>query len=181
VVQQSAPGNRVISPDGNYWWDGSQWVPVASRPTPALPVPQTIGPASAIAAGGRSYSPDGKHWWDGERWLPYKRITWNSLHLGTNPPEDRAGLARNLGMWCAVFGTVALIGVVAGAFSILAAIAGPVAILNGIAFHRNNARSGGRLPGSNKATLGIVLGSVGILEFITALVLRVALAAVSGH
>jgi hypothetical protein len=171
-VQQPTPGNSVMSPDGRYWWDGSQWTAVGSQPVGAAIDPRAGSPPPAVAAKGRWYSPDGKYWLDGEHWLPYRRITWNSLHLRTNPPEDRAVLARNLGIWCAAFGTVALVGLVVGAFSILSAIAGPVALLNGIAFHRANTRSGGVLPGANKATLGIVLASVGILEFMAALVVR---------
>ena len=95
------------------------------------------------------------------------------MHIGSNPPEDRAILARNLGIWCVALGTLA---VIRSLVSPLAAIAGLVALYNGITFHRDNGRLGGSLPGSTKATIGIVLSAIGLIELLAVVVLRFALA-----
>jgi len=117
-------------------------------------------------------SPDGRFWWDGQRWLPYKRITWNSIQLRTNPPEGAAILSRNLGIWCIVFGTISLL---VGGISILALIGGIAALVHWTGFRRSNARAGGTLPGSDKATVGLVLTIIGLAELLTSLALRFAL------
>ncbi len=116
-------------------------------------------------------SPDGRFWWDGQRWLPYRRITWNSIQLRTNPPEDAATLARNLGIWCIVFGTISLL---LGGISILALIGGIAALVHWTGFRGSNARAGGTLPGSDKATLGLVLTIIGLAEILASLALRFA-------
>jgi hypothetical protein len=148
-----------VSPDGNYSWDGTRWLPI--RQTARLP---GGGPTYVS----RQLSPDGRFWWDGQQWLPYKRINWNSIQLRTNPPEDAAVLARNLGIWCIVFGTISLL---VGGISILALIGGIASLVHWSGFRRSNARAGGKLPGSSKATLGLILTIIGIAELVTSLVL----------
>jgi hypothetical protein len=119
----------------------------------------------------RQISPDGRFWWNGQGWLPYKRITWNSIQLRTNPPEDEAILSRNLGIWCIVFGTISLL---IGGISILALIGGIASLVHWNGFRSSNARAGGTLPGSSKATLGLILTIVGIAELVGSLALIVA-------
>jgi hypothetical protein len=143
---------------------GAKWVAVE-----AAPVASAVGSSGGVQ---RQFSPDGRSWWDGQRWLPYKRITWNSIQLRTNPPEDAALLARNLGVWCIVFGTISLL---VGGISILALIGGVAAFVHWIGFRGSNARAGGTLPGSDKATLGLVLTIIGQAELLASLALRFAL------
>ena len=166
-VPPAAPSGQV-SPDGRWLWDGSRWLPTGQ------PAAQTQPQMVPLLVRGRSLSSDRKFWWDGQRWLPYRAITWNSLHLRLNPPEDHAILSRNLGIWCLVFGILALAQVALGAFSILAAIAGPVSLYNGVAFFRANRSVGDQLPGARQATLGIVLSSIGLIGFALAVTIWIA-------
>jgi hypothetical protein len=131
--------------------------------------PSTAGQAGSFQ---RQLSPDGESWWDGQRWLPYKRITWNSVQLRSNPPEDAATLARNLGIWCIVFGTISLL---VGGISILALIGGIASLVHWNTFRRSNLQARGALPGSDKATLGLILTIIGLAELVVSLVLRFAL------
>ena len=133
------------------------------------PASSAAGPSTSFS---RQLSPDGRFWWDGQRWLPYKRITWNSVQLRSNPPEDAAILTRNLGIWCIVFGTLSLL---VGGISILALIGGIAALVHWAGFRKSNRLMGGTLPGSDKATLGVALAGVGLVELTLALVLRFAL------
>lgn len=103
-------------------------------PADLQPVASGVGHSERVQ---RQLSPDGLFWWDGQRWLPYKRITWNSIQLRTNPPEDAAILSRNLGIWCIVFGTISLL---VGGISILALIGGIAALVHWTGFRRSNAR-----------------------------------------
>jgi hypothetical protein len=52
VAQPPSPPSVQYSPDGRYFWDGQQWVPVAPPP-PAVQL-----------------SPDGRYSWDGQQWVP---------------------------------------------------------------------------------------------------------------
>lgn len=131
-------------------------------------------PATPVAQSGavqRQFSPDGRWWWDGQRWLRYKRITWNSVQLRTNPPEDAAVLSRNLGIWCVVFGTISLL---VGGISVLALIGGIAALVHWAGFRKSNSRAGGTLPGSEKATLGLILTIIGLAELVASVALRFA-------
>ena len=160
-LEPPAPPSRQLSPDGKYWWDGSKWVPLDVQSAPP-PVVQS----GSIQ---RQFSPDGRWWWDGQRWLPYKPITWNSIQLRSNPPEDAAALARNLGIWCIVLGTISLL---VGGISILAVIGGVAALVHWNGFRESNSRVGGTLPGSDNATLGLILTVIGFAELIASLALR---------
>ena len=151
-----------FSPDGRWWWDGSQWIPA---PMPQMP------PATTSSTLVRQFSADGRFWWDGQRWLPYRRVTWNSLHLHGNPPEDKARLARNLGIWAFALGTI---GFLFGAVSILGFIGGIAGLFHAVGFFQANSRYGGRLPGVDKAIAGLVLSSAGILELAGAVALHFA-------
>jgi len=131
-------------------------------------VPSGVGHAAGVQ---RQLSPDGRFWWDGRQWLPYRRITWNSIQLRTNPPEDAAILSRNLGIWCIVLGTISLL---LGGISILALIGGIAALVHWTGFRRSNARAGGTLPGSDYATVGLVLTIIGLAELLASLALRIA-------
>jgi hypothetical protein len=42
---------RQLSPDGNWWWDGTQWTPAQ----------QAVAPPQLSA--------DGNWWWDGAQWI----------------------------------------------------------------------------------------------------------------
>ena len=143
-----------------------------SEPATAAPMATT----NLIARSGRWLTPDQKLWWDGRQWLPYRRITWNSIHIHSNPPEDRATLSRNLGIWCACFGILGVVGIALGAFSIMAAIAGPVSLYNGISFFRLEGPAGVRLPGAGKAWAGVILSLVGLCGFLIAIAARIATA-----
>jgi hypothetical protein len=59
------PDDAVLSPDGQYWWDGTRWAPVADAP-----------PSNALL------SPDGTEWWDGTSW----HIVPSAFQL--TPPQD---------------------------------------------------------------------------------------------
>jgi hypothetical protein len=151
-----------VSPDGRFYWDGARWVQVPAAAT------------NLIARGGRWFTRDEQLWWDGNRWLPYRRVTWNSIHNYSNPPEDRATLARNLGVWCFLFaGWWGLSGFRFSALFIVAAIAGAVSIFNGLGFFRLNAQSGKRFPGDESALAGIILSVVGLSSFLVAIVLQI--------
>jgi hypothetical protein len=62
-----------------------------------------------------------------------------------------------------------------GGISILALIGGIAALVHWAGFRGSNARAGGTLPGSEKATLGLVLAIVGLTELLGSVVLRFAL------
>lgn len=167
-----------VSPDGKFYWDGAQWVPVQHRPAEAsTATTETATPASTtnvIVRGGRSLSPDQRFWWDGAQWLPYRPITWNSIQIHSNPPEDRATLSRNLGIWCALFGILGLFGLRIGAISIMAAVAGPVSLYNGLSFLRLSGPSVARLPGGGRAWAGVILSLVGMCGFLIAIIAFIA-------
>jgi hypothetical protein len=151
-----------VSPDGKFYWDGARWVPL-----------QSAADTNLIPRGGRWFTPDGRLWWDGNRWLRYRRITWNSIHIYSNPPEDRATLSRNLGIWCTLFGVLGVVGLRVGALSIMAAVAGPVSIYYGLSFFRSDGQGGVRLPGGGNALAGIILSVVGLSGFLFAIVVRI--------
>ncbi len=88
-----------------------------------------------------------------------------------NPPEDRALLARNLGIWCLIFGVLALLQVALGAFSIMAAITGPIATFHGANYFQGRRAAGGNLTGANNAPAGIVLACLGMLGFVVGVVI----------
>jgi hypothetical protein len=62
---------RELSPDGNYYWDGSNWQLVAgggsSGGGSATPSQSQGGGTDAQ---GRQLSPDGNYYWDGSNWQP---------------------------------------------------------------------------------------------------------------
>lgn len=63
------PANAQRSPDGHYWWDGTQWQPLDTSSGQA----QSADPMSASASSIPAYaqrSPDGHYWWDGTGWQP---------------------------------------------------------------------------------------------------------------
>lgn len=45
TTQPTAPPQ--LSPDGQWWWDGAQWVPAPAQPVAAVTPPWTSGPAQA--------------------------------------------------------------------------------------------------------------------------------------
>jgi len=55
-----------VSPDGQFWWDGSAW-----QPMPTL-------------------SPDGTHWWDGRAWQPVPVDSDLALAEQAVPPERQS-------------------------------------------------------------------------------------------
>lgn len=177
-MSDPSPPPPQVSPDGKFYWDGARWAPVQSvaaqvaAPSGTMPAPGAA--TNLIARGGRWFTPDQRLWWDGNQWLPYRRVTWNSIHIRSNPPEDRATLSRNLGIWCALFGILGVVGFRLGAFSIMAAIAGPVSIYNGLSFFRVDGQSGRRLPGGGNALAGIILSLVGLSGFLLAIVAWIA-------
>lgn len=72
-----------LSPDGQYFWDGQQWRPVAQLPAQTGPLPAQTGslpdqsaagygaaPAAAASNSGQQLSPDGQYFWDGQQWRP---------------------------------------------------------------------------------------------------------------
>jgi hypothetical protein len=64
VAQPPSPPPVQYSPDGRYFWDGQQWIPVAPAPAPV------------------QLSPDGRHSWDGQQWVP----------VASSPPRVGPGL-----------------------------------------------------------------------------------------
>ena len=168
------PPPPQVSPDGKFYWDGARWVPVehgsAEAPSPSTETATPSATTNVIARGGRWLSPDQKFWWDGGQWLPYRPITWNSIQIHSNPPEDRAKLSRNLGIWCALFGILGLFGLRIGAISIMAAVAGPVSLYNGLSFLRLGGPTGARPPGGGKAWARVILSLVGMCGFLIAII-----------
>jgi hypothetical protein len=60
---------RELSPDGNYYWDGSNWQLVdggASSGGDSSTSAQSQG--GGTDAQGRQLSPDGNYYWDGSSW-----------------------------------------------------------------------------------------------------------------
>ena len=79
-MSEIPPGSQV-SEDGHWWWDGSQWQPVAGQ--------SGSGPAHGMGdapnqtpAGGEQLSEDGRWWWDGSVWQPVP---------GQSEPEQSPG------------------------------------------------------------------------------------------
>jgi hypothetical protein len=67
------PADAPRSEDGQWWWDGTQWQPVAAgagAPTPAAAnaAQGSAGPTSSEAVG--QLSADGQWRWDGTQWQP---------------------------------------------------------------------------------------------------------------
>ena len=57
------------SPDGNYWWDGTQWQLVDQSQAQAAPSADNgSAPASPAIPADAQRSPDGNYWWDGTEW-----------------------------------------------------------------------------------------------------------------
>jgi|SRR5437660_1146556 len=61
------PADAQRSPDGNYWWDGSQWQLVDNSDPGASPRADP-GSASASIPADAQRSPDGNYWWNGSQW-----------------------------------------------------------------------------------------------------------------
>jgi hypothetical protein len=166
---------RQVSTDGRFYWDGLRWIPVdtvtadlagPSRAAASAP----IGSVNPVERGGRWFTPDQRLWWDGNQWRRYRRVTWNSFHIYSNPPEDRATLSRNLGIWCAVVGILGAVGLRLGPFTLVAAIAGPVSVYYALSFYRSDGPDGRRLQGGGKALAGIILSLVGLCGFVVEIV-----------
>jgi hypothetical protein len=67
-MTQPTPGAQ-LSEDGNYWWDGSQWQPVAQSGG-ADPSSSQQPQGGSTDAQGRQLSEDGNYYWDGSAWQP---------------------------------------------------------------------------------------------------------------
>jgi hypothetical protein len=79
----TSPSEQVqgqYSPDGKWWWNGTQWVSVAAAAAAAAP--SELASAAALDAPNSpekatspseqvqaEYSPDGKWWWNGTQWV----------------------------------------------------------------------------------------------------------------
>lgn len=177
--------------DGQWRGDEAQWLLAQRSPTedPARTSPRPASSAytDLIAQGGRWFTAEkiaswnGRRWvferlwWDHNQWLPYRPITWTSIQLHSNPPEDRAALSRNLGLWCACFGILGLISFKVGALSIMAAAGGGTALFYGVSFFqglnflRLSDQAGTRLPGRRKAVAALFLSLVGLTTYALAI------------
>lgn len=63
------PADAQRSPDGNYWWDGTQWQLVdQSEAQAAQSTDNGSAPASSPIPADAQRSPDGNYWWDGTEW-----------------------------------------------------------------------------------------------------------------
>ena len=68
-----------LSPDGRFWWNGTQWIPVPVPGSSWAPraAPQGVAERSPIVlpvAVPRPISPDGMWWWDGAAWRPTRQL-----------------------------------------------------------------------------------------------------------
>jgi hypothetical protein len=173
-VSAEPPPPPPVTPDSRLTGTGTAGVPLqtthseGSAPEPALTT-------NLISSRGRWLTADERLWWDGKKWLPYRRITWNSTRLRSNPPEDRATLSRNLGIWCVCIAIVGLL-ISSGPFSIFGALAATISLYNAISFFRLEGHAGTRLPGSGRALAGVTISSVYLCGFLLVIVGYVAIA-----
>jgi outer membrane protein OmpA-like peptidoglycan-associated protein len=63
-AHEEATGERQLSEDGNWWWDGTDWQPVEGQETAEA---ADVQPDVQVAF---QLSPDGQWQWDGAQWLP---------------------------------------------------------------------------------------------------------------
>lgn len=63
-IPVNAAATQQYSEDGNWWWNGQQWVAVQKGPV--VEAPAVAAPAVAAPI----LSPDGHFWWDGSGWQP---------------------------------------------------------------------------------------------------------------
>ena len=71
---------RLISDDGWYVWDGTQWVLRQAAPPPPPPQQQ------------QHLSPDGRHAWDGAQWVPVPQPQPAQTHAHAAPPQTAIGI-----------------------------------------------------------------------------------------
>ncbi|HEU5333086.1 MAG TPA: hypothetical protein VFU73_09985 [Actinocrinis sp.] len=65
------PADAQRSPDGNYWWDGTQWQLVDNAGNGAGPSADDSSSSSSTSIPADAQrSPDGNYWWDGTQWQP---------------------------------------------------------------------------------------------------------------
>ena len=96
---ETPPGAPHRSPDGQWEWNGTQWIP--AQPAPGSQQIAESGPTVHAAPPGSTVpptqtnpvSPDGKHQWNGTAWVPVKK---------------KGHLLRNLGI---VVGGLFLVGI----------------------------------------------------------------------
>ena len=144
------------SPDGQWWWDGRQWLPVAGsapRDTPLV-----------------RYSSDGRWWWDGREWHPVARPA-RSRTRGSVIVHVALGAAFLVG-YAAMMMAIGVADLRAsaafspGAAEVLLALAvgAPPVVLGTIAFFRLPARDALRLEALVAILLG--LGAAAFLLFL---------------
>ena len=77
------PADAQRSPDGHYWWDGTQWQPVDPSDAATASSAQPATASTSIPADAQR-SPDGHYWWDGTQWQPV-----NQSDAGAAPGADQ--------------------------------------------------------------------------------------------
>lgn len=78
------PAGALISDDGHYWWDGTQWQPTAGQ-SPQSPTQASAGPHGSASAIGQ-VSDDGYWQWDGTKWQATRRQSPDpSIHAAPPP------------------------------------------------------------------------------------------------
>ena len=134
-VRVTAP--QQFSPDGQWWWDGTQWIPAAQAPAPA-PAPEPAAPpwagqpaAAAPPWAGQPAAP------------PYGQPLPYGAPLPPQQGTDGKAIASIILSVLWILGIGSIIGVVLGHLS------------------RSNAKRTGRQP-SGLAMAGIIVGYLGI-------------------
>jgi len=84
---EDASGERQLSEDGNWWWDGADWQPVDGQDTAAE---TEAGPVNVQVA--FQLSPDGQWQWDGAEWLPVGGPQPQAGPFDTADQSDHPGL-----------------------------------------------------------------------------------------
>jgi hypothetical protein len=87
---------RLLSDDGNYYWDGSNWqlVDISSREGPTSSESPQFTPRSD--AQGRQLSDDGNYYWDGSNWQPVDAADAAGSQQAQSTSDSGAGVPSDI-------------------------------------------------------------------------------------
>jgi hypothetical protein len=90
---------RQLSPDGNYYWDGSNWQLVGSAggdSSEGGDASASSQQSAATDAQGRQLSQDGNHYWDGSNWQPVDVANAAGLQQAQYASDSGAGVPGDI-------------------------------------------------------------------------------------